>query len=136
MLFKLLILFIFVPLVELYLLLRIGGLIGALPTVLLVILTGILGGYLAKREGLSVLTRIKERLNSGELPGDELLDGAFILISGALLITPGILTDFLGFLGLIPPTRALLKRFAIKRFQGTVARGATDVEFKVENRTR
>jgi UPF0716 protein FxsA len=94
-LLKLLVLFIAVPLVELYLLLLVGRVIGALYTILIVVLTGGLGGFLAKREGLAVLRRVRERLNAGERPGGELLDGAIILVAGALLITPGMVTDFL-----------------------------------------
>jgi UPF0716 protein FxsA len=133
-LFKLLALFIIVPLVELYLLLLVGRMIGALYTILIVVLTGILGGYLAKREGFAVLGRVRGRLEAGELPGGELLDGAIILVSGALLITPGMVTDFLGLLGLLPLTRKWFKRIVTKRFQRLVNHGAIDVEFKVEDR--
>lgn len=134
MLLKLLVLFTAVPLVELYLLLLVGRVIGALWTILIVVLTGGLGGLLAKREGLAVLRRVRERLDGGELPGDELLDGAIILVAGALLITPGVVTDFVGLLGLLPLTREWFKRIATKRFQRLVDQGAIDVEFKVEDR--
>jgi len=134
MFLKLLVLFIAVPLVELYLLILVGQVIGALWTVLIVVLTGILGGFLAKREGLAVLRRVREKLDAGELPGDELLDGAIILVSGALLITPGMVTDFLGLLGLLPLTRKWFKRIVTKRFQRLVNHRAIDVEFKVEDR--
>jgi len=133
-LLKLLVLFTAVPLVELYLLLLVGRVIGALWTILIVVLTGGLGGLLAKREGLAVLRRVRERLDGGELPGDELLDGAIILVAGALLITPGVVTDFVGLLGLLPLTREWFKRIATKRFQRLVDQGAIDVEFKVEDR--
>lgn len=134
MLLKLLVLFTAVPLIELYLLLLVGRVIGALWTILIVVLTGGLGGLLAKREGLAVLRRVRERLDGGELPGDELLNGAIILVAGALLITPGVVTDFLGLLGLLPPTREWFKRIVTKRFQRLVDHGAIDVEFKVEDR--
>ncbi|MFQ6090741.1 MAG: FxsA family protein [Candidatus Bipolaricaulia bacterium] len=134
MFFKLLAVFVAVPLVELYLLLLVGRVIGAFWTVLIVVLTGVLGGFLAKREGLAVLRRVRERLDGGELPGDELLDGAIILISGALLITPGMVTDLLGLLGLLPLTRRWFKQMATRRFRRSVRRGAIDVEFKIEDR--
>jgi UPF0716 protein FxsA len=133
-LLRLLVLFVAVPLVELYLLLLVGRAIGSLWTVLIVVLTGILGGYLARREGLAVLRRIQEKLEVGELPGGELLDGAIILISGALLITPGMVTDALGLLGLFPLTRIFFKKIATKRLQRLVHQRAIDVEFKVEDR--
>ncbi len=134
MLFNLLALFVAVPLIELYLLLLVGRAIGALYTIMIVVLTGILGGYLARREGLFVLGRVREKLDAGELPGGELLDGAIILVSGALLITPGMATDFLGLLGLFPLTRQFFKRLGTRRFQRSVSRGTIDVEFKIEDR--
>lgn len=134
MLFKLLALFVAVPLVELYFLLLVGRVIGAPWTVLIVVLTGILGGFLARREGLAVLRRVGEKLDAGELPGGELLDGAIILVSGALLITPGMVTDLLGVLGLLPITREWLKQITTRRFRRMVESGTIDVEFKVEDR--
>lgn len=121
MLIKFFILFISVPLIELYLLFEVGKLIGLLNTILLVVITGMIGGYLAKREGLSCLSNIREKLDSGFLPGSELLDAGFILASGALLITPGIITDALGFLGLTPFSRRFLKRWIKKKFKKSFA---------------
>jgi len=117
MLFRLLLLFILVPLVELFLLLKLGALIGAGPTLALVILTGILGGTLARRQGFVVLRRIRQDLQAGILPTEPLLDGLFILAGGLLLLTPGLLTDVAGFLALLPPSRGLLKRWIKRRFQ-------------------
>jgi len=134
MLPRLLVLFIIVPLIELYLLLLVGHLVGALWTLLIIVLTGCLGGYLARREGFSVLRRIREGLDMGELLRGELLDGAVILISGALLITPGMVTDFLGLLGLLPLTRRWLRRIATRRFHRMTEDGVIDVEFEVEDR--
>jgi UPF0716 protein FxsA len=108
-------LFIVLPFVELTLLLRIGSEIGALNTIAIVVATGIVGGYLAKREGLNVWRRFQSKMGSGVLPGDELLDGLIVLVSGALLITPGVLTDVVGLLGLLPPTRLLIKQQLRKR---------------------
>jgi UPF0716 protein FxsA len=132
-LFRLLALFIVVPLVELYLLLLVGRAIGPLFTILIVVLTGILGGYLARREGLVVLRKIRGRLQAGGIPESELLDGAIILVSGALLITPGMATDLLGVLGLFPLTRKFFRRLATRRFQRSVSQGTIDVEFKVKD---
>jgi UPF0716 protein FxsA len=128
--FKLLLLFICVPLGELYLLLLLGRYIGALNTVLIVILTGVIGGYLTRREGLSTLRKIREKLSKSKLPGGELLDGAFILISGVLLITPGIITDLLGFLGLVPLTRKVMKRIVLKRLKRAIESGQISVYIK------
>lgn len=108
-------LFIVLPFVELVILLQIGGEIGALNTIVLIVGTGIVGGYLAKREGLSVWRRFQEKLSQGGMPGDELIDGLIILVAGALLVTPGVITDVVGLLGLLPPSRSVLKSQIRKR---------------------
>ena len=113
---RLLILFIVVPLIELVILIDIGRLIGTVPTIVIVIGTGILGAYLARREGFRTLFTIRHKLQTGQLPADELLDGLIILIAGALLITPGIITDCFGFLMLYSPSRARFKSYLKKRF--------------------
>ncbi|KPK03970.1 MAG: exlusion protein FxsA [Anaerolineae bacterium SG8_19] len=110
MLTKLLLLFVLVPIVELILLVEIGQLVGTLPTIALIIFTGVLGAFLVRRQGVQVLTRIRAELQGGRLPTDSIFDGAIILVAGAFLVTPGILTDTLGFLCLIPTTRRLIKR--------------------------
>ena len=96
MLLRLLLLFTIVPLVELYLLIRLGTYIGAADTVAIVIGTGVVGGLLARSQGLAVVHRIRTELNQGRVPAESLFDGLLILISGAMLITPGLLTDGLG----------------------------------------
>ena len=111
MFFKLLILFIIVPLLELALLIKIGTLIGTLNTILVILITGILGAALAKQQGLGVITRIREDLALGRIPSDELFNGVCILIGGFLLLTPGLLTDVLGFCLLIPATRQGIKKY-------------------------
>ena len=113
---RLLALFVLVPAIELYLLIKLGTLIGAFETFALIVVTGLVGSYLAKSQGLSVWNRLQSKLNSGSVPGQELIDGVIILISGALLITPGVLTDIAGLLGLIPASRALIRRFLKARF--------------------
>ena len=108
---------------ELALLVRIGGMIGLWNTMLIVVGTGLLGSYLARREGFSVWGRVNAKIVSGQIPGEELLDGAIILVSAALLVTPGVVTDIVGFMGLLPPTRAVIKRILRKRFsQGAMSR--------------
>lgn len=109
MLFRLLLLFVLVPVAELMLLIRLGEWIGLWPTLGLIVVTGVVGSVLARQQGFSVLRRLQGRLGQGGLPGRELLDGAIILVSGALLLTPGVVTDVIGFAGLIPPTRALIR---------------------------
>ncbi|MFQ6618805.1 MAG: FxsA family protein [Fidelibacterota bacterium] len=113
--FRLLILFTAVPLIELYILIKAGARIGALSTIAIVILTGIVGAYLAKLEGLSVISKIRLSVQAGIFPGDELFDGILILSAGALLLTPGFITDGIGFILLIPWTRELVKDYLKKR---------------------
>lgn len=108
----LLLLFTLVPLVELFLLIEVGKMIGTWPTIFLVAATGFFGVLLARSQGTQVLYRMQREMESGSLPGEELLDGACILVGGAVLLTPGLITDLLGFFLLIPITRALFKKAA------------------------
>lgn len=110
MFIKLLALLTIGPLIELYVLLKVGGLIGTGPTIALIILTGVAGAYLARTQGFDLLRRIQTEMNQGRLPASELLDGAMILIGGVLLLTPGFCTDLLGFSLLTPFTRAHIKK--------------------------
>ena len=112
---KLLLLFIVVPIIELILLVQLGQLVGTLPTVALIILTGVLGAFLARRQGLQVLGRMRAQLQGGELPAEAIFDGAIILVAAAFLMTPGILTDTVGFVCLIPATRRLIRRMIWSR---------------------
>ncbi len=123
LLLRLLALFILLPAVELALLIQVDKLIGFWPTIGLILATGFIGGLLARREGLSVWRRLNQRLGEGGLPGKEMLDGVIILLAGALLITPGVLTDVFGFLGLLPPSRALIRKIVQKRIQRAVKGG-------------
>jgi UPF0716 protein FxsA len=105
-------LFVGVPLVELYLLIQVGSEIGALPTIALSILTAVIGTFLVRVQGFSVLLRVRDMLDRGEAPAIEVLDGALLLIAGLMLLLPGFITDALGFLLLIPPLRRqLILRF-------------------------
>ena len=108
----LLLLFVAVPLAEIYLLLEIGGIIGAVPATGLVVLTAVIGAALVRAQGFSTIMRIRKNLDAGEIPAVAIIEGAFLLIAGALLLTPGFLTDAIGFGCLVPPLRrALIVRF-------------------------
>jgi UPF0716 protein FxsA len=104
----LLLLFIGLPLIELYFLIRVGSEIGAMPTIALSVLTAVLGTWLVRRQGFSLLMRVRDQFDRGDMPAFEMLDGALILVAGLFLLLPGFLTDTLGFLLLIPPLRRLL----------------------------
>lgn len=101
----LLLIFIIVPLVEIGLFIQIGGLIGALPTIGLIILTAVIGVSLIRLQGLTTLARIREKLNRDEIPATDLAEGLMLLVAAILLLTPGFFTDAIGFLILIPPIR-------------------------------
>ena len=116
MLGVLLLLFIALPVAEIALLVKIGQAIDFGPTVALVIATGVVGAALAKHQGLRTLARIQENLARGAMPGREMVDGVLILLAGAVLITPGVITDAMGLLLLIPPTRALVRKAAVAYF--------------------
>lgn len=129
MLGRLILLFLFTPAVELALLIQVDQLIGFWATIALIIVTGVVGSHLARREGLSTWGRLNHRLQAGDLPGKELADGVIILVAGALLITPGILTDVIGFSGLIPVTRTRFRNVLMRWFQGKVDQGTMQVQF-------
>lgn len=108
----LILLFVGLPLTEIYLLIQVGSKIGALSTILLAILTAVIGIWIVRYQGFGVLMRVRDLLDRGEVPAIELLDGALILTAGLCLILPGFLTDSLGFLLLIPPLRRrLIERY-------------------------
>ena len=111
MLLKLILIFTIVPFIELSLLIELGSVIGTLPTILVVVITGVIGAFMARMAGLSVLFKIQENLRQGIFPRDELFDGVLILIGGAFLLTPGLLTDALGFFLLLPLGRSAVKRW-------------------------
>ncbi|WP_462410856.1 FxsA family protein [Neobacillus sp. Marseille-QA0830] len=111
-----------VPAADIGLLLVSGKVIGVWLTVMLIILTGVLGAYLAKKEGLQTLRTLQAQLQHGQLPGDAVLDGICILIGGTLLLTPGYITDITGFLMLFPPTRKIIKRYMLKHIKRKITR--------------
>ncbi|PQJ33437.1 hypothetical protein BSZ35_01455 [Salinibacter sp. 10B] len=131
MLGRLLLLFLLTPAVELGLLIQVDKLIGFWPTIGVIVATGIAGSYLARREGVQTWRRLNERLSRGDLPGTELMDGVIILVAGALLVTPGVLTDAFGFLGLLPPTRALIRKVLMRRFQSKMQEGSMQIQFGI-----
>ena len=105
-------LFIVVPLVEIYLLLEVGGIIGAVPTIGLVVLTAAAGAALVRAQGFSTIRQVRRSMEAGEIPAVAIVEGIFLLVAGALLLTPGFLTDAVGFGCLIPPLRrGLIMRF-------------------------
>jgi len=105
--------FLLVPVIEIYILIQVGQIIGALWTVFLVVLTAVIGVNLLKSQGLSTLSRAQQKMNAGEMPAQELLEGFALVIAGAFLLTPGFFTDTVGFLLLIPQTRSwIMKKLA------------------------
>lgn len=120
---RLLLLFTTVPLVELALLLWIGARIGVGPTIALILVTGVAGASLARLQGLATWRRFQAALAAGRLPGAELLEGLLILVAGALLLTPGVLTDAVGFLLLVPPARRWIVGRAEVRLRARVVTG-------------
>lgn len=111
----LLLLFIIVPIIEVFILIQVGQVIGAWWTVGLVVLTAIIGSLLLRMEGLATLFRLQNTLGRGEVPAFELMEGALLLVGGALLLTPGFFTDAIGFTCLLPWTRRPLVRWAMQR---------------------
>ncbi len=109
------VLFIVVPIIELVVIIQVGQAIGALNTIALLILVGVVGAWLAKREGIAVYKRFRRQVESGVVPGKEIADGFMILLAGALLVTPGFVTDVLGLLLLLPPVRAAIRASALHR---------------------
>jgi UPF0716 protein FxsA len=116
-------LIIVIPAADIGVLLFSGKAIGVWPTIALIILTGIIGAYLAKREGLQTIRRAQEQLRHGEIPGEAVLDGICILIGGTLLLTPGFITDVTGFLFLFPPTRKPIKFLILKAWRNRINKG-------------
>lgn len=110
MLIRLILLFTVLPLTELYLLIQVGRYLGAFPTIMIVLITGVIGGLLARSQGLSIYRQIRVDLQNGIIPTDSLIDGLLILIAGALLITPGIITDVFGFTLMVHEFRGWLKK--------------------------
>jgi UPF0716 protein FxsA len=112
-----LLIFFLTPIVEMYLLIEVGGYIGAWPTIALVMMTAVIGITLLRIQGLSTLTRGVGRLQGGELPAREMVEGLLLAVAGALLLTPGFVTDGIGFILLTPPLRAAIAERVLARVQ-------------------
>lgn len=116
--------FVITPIVEIYVILQVGQLIGALPTVTLLIVESLLGGWLVRREGRRAWQALAASFHEGRMPGRELMDGALVLVGGTLLLTPGFVTDVFGFFLVLPPTRPLARRMlaAVLRRRARIVR--------------
>jgi UPF0716 protein FxsA len=133
MFFKLFLAFTLVPFIEIYLLIKIGGQVGAFNTILIVILTGLLGASLARLEGIKTMTKVRDSLNRGDLPAEEMLDAMLIFVAGVVLLTPGFITDLTGLALLVPKLRYWFKRWLRKKFDQWLAktngRGGMSIRF-------
>jgi UPF0716 protein FxsA len=124
-----LILFVVLPLVELGLLLRVSEWLGTMSTLALVIATGVIGATLARLEGIRVLAAMQRDLAEGRMPAPYLLDGLMILVAGVLLITPGLLTDAVGFALLVPVVRAIVKERLRRALERRLRRDTVQVTY-------
>jgi UPF0716 protein FxsA len=120
MILPLVLLFIVVPIVEIYVIIQVGEAIGALWTIALLIADSILGSMLMRSQGRAAWRRFNEAIAGGRIPAREVLDGVLIVFGGALLLTPGFVTDIFGLAFLLPPTRALIRKLLVRRFAGRV----------------
>ena len=127
MLIKLFLAFTLIPFCEIYLLIKIGNYLGAFNTILVVIITGFIGAYLARLQGIKTMMRVRESLNRGELPAEEMLDALLIFVAGIVLLTPGFITDVAGIGILIPNTRAWFKRWLRRKFDQWISENRADV---------
>lgn len=119
----LLLFLIIIPALEIGVLLYSGKTIGVIPTILLIIATGIAGAYLAKQQGLETIRKAQQQISYGKMPGDALIDGICILVGGCLLLIPGFITDLIGFILLLPPTRIVVKPFIKRMFRSMINKG-------------
>jgi UPF0716 protein FxsA len=130
---RLALLFIGLPLLELYILIKIGSHLGAFTTIALIIFSGVLGLLLARFEGLRTLHQIRQNLSQGIVPAEEMVDSVLIFVGGVLFVVPGVITDFGALVLLIPFTRTIFKRWLRRRFDRAVERG--NVRLRYHNKT-
>ena len=123
MFFKLFLLFTVIPIAELYLLIKIGGMIGGFNTVLIIFITALVGAYLAKSQGFMVIRKIQQAMHEGRLPARELLHGLFVLLGGFTLLTPGFITDFIGLSMLVPAIRERYIRYTEQLIRNKINTG-------------
>jgi UPF0716 protein FxsA len=119
----LVLIFIVVPLVELYVIIKVGGAIGIVPTLLILLADAVIGSLLLRHQGRAAWVRFNRALNEGRMPHKEVLDGVLVIFGGALLLTPGFITDIFGFVLLIPPTRAGVRAFMSRIVKGRLSMG-------------
>jgi UPF0716 protein FxsA len=119
---SLLLIFIIIPALEIGLFILSGNTIGVIPTMILIILSGIIGAYLVKYQGLETLRKVRLQLQNGIIPRKEIVDGICILFGGILLLTPGFITDIIGLILLLPPTRIMVKPLILKQFKKWIDR--------------
>jgi len=105
-----------IPFLEIYLLLKVGGIIGAFPTIFLVVLTAVLGTWLLRQQGFATLQKLQTNLQLGKIPAYEMIEGPIILVGGVLLLTPGFITDVIGFACLIPQLRRKIAQYFIENY--------------------
>lgn len=125
----LVVLFIAVPIVELFVLLQVGSAIGVLPTIGLLVADSILGGLLMRSQGRAAWRHFNAAAAEGRVPAREVIDGALVIFGGALLLTPGFFTDVFGLALLLPPTRAVIRRVLVRRFAGRLVASAARGSF-------
>jgi UPF0716 protein FxsA len=130
MFIRLLLLFTVIPIVELALLIKIGEYIGTLYTIAIVILTGVIGASLARSQGISILNKIRYELYEGRVPGEEIINGLCVLVGGIMLVTPGLITDTVGFLFIIPVTRNTIKVWLKHKLHDMIQKGSINVYFR------
>jgi UPF0716 protein FxsA len=129
-------LFIGLPLLELYILIKIGSYLGAFLTIALIIFTGIVGLLLARLEGLRTLRQIRQNLSQGIVPAEEMVDSVLIFVGGILFVIPGVITDIAALVLLIPFTRTIFKRWLRRRFDRAVERGNVRLQYQGKNPDR
>ncbi len=127
MLLKLFLAFTIIPVFEIYLLIKIGHYLGAFNTIVVVIVTGFLGAYLARLQGIKTMMRVRDSLNRGELPAEHMLDALLIFMAGIVLLTPGFITDIVGIGILVPRTRSWFKRWLRRKFDQWISENRPDV---------
>ena len=127
MIFRLFLLFTAVPLLELMILIELGNAFGLAPTIGLVLLTGAIGAWAARTQGFYVISRINDEMGQGRLPAAQLVDGAMVVVGGVLLITPGLLTDLVGFSLMVPAVRSVLRQWLMKKFDKMIREGKVKI---------
>lgn len=123
----LVLLFVVVPAIELMLLIEIGQRVGTINTLALIVITGVVGASLARQQGVSTFARLRRDLGEGRSPAVPIIDGVLILVAAAFLVTPGVLTDAVGFLLLVPMGRGLVRRYVKRRFERAIRTGTVGV---------